>query len=88
MWSVPLVFTYDKEVLLFQVFLVPFFSSAFLWAASIIFFFFSVPMANEQKKLVVIDVLPMMSKITKQKLIGLNYFNWCKIIQIYLRKYL
>ena len=38
------------------------------------------------KKLVVVsDVVSMMSKITDHKLNGLNYLDWNKTIQIYLR---
>ncbi|EEF44168.1 conserved hypothetical protein [Ricinus communis] len=41
-------------------------------------------MANDQKNLLVTEVIPMMSKITEYKLTGSNYLDWRKIVQIYL----
>ena len=32
------------------------------------------------------EVVPMMSKITEDKLIGPNYLDWSKTIRIYLRR--
>ena len=42
-------------------------------------------MADEQKNIVVTDAVPVTSKITEHKLIGLNYLDWCKTVRIYLR---
>ena len=42
--------------------------------------------SSEDKKLLSTpEVVPMMSKITEEKLIGPNYSNWNKTIRLYLR---
>ena len=49
-------------------------------------FFGFLMSTSEDKKLVsVLEVVPMMSKITKDKLIGPNYSDWSKTIRLYLR---
>ena len=41
---------------------------------------------SEEKKLTPkLEVVPMMSKITKDKLTGSNYLEWSKTIRIYIR---
>ena len=39
---------------------------------------------EEKKSIVVSDVVPMMSKITKHKLNSTNYLNWSQTIELYL----
>ncbi len=36
-------------------------------------------------KVIVSDVIPVMTKITEYKLNGLNYLEWSKTVRIYLR---
>ena len=38
-----------------------------------------------KKHVVVFEVVPIMSKITNDKLNGLNYLDWSKMIRIYLK---
>ena len=45
--------------------------------------------SSEEKKLALApEVVPMMSKITEDKLTGPNYSDWSKIIRLYLRSIL
>ena len=41
--------------------------------------------SEEKKPTPKLEVVPIMSKITVDKLIGPNYFEWSKTIQIYVR---
>ena len=41
---------------------------------------------EEKKRTPKLEVVPMMSKITKDKLTGLNYLEWSKTIRIYVRR--
>ena len=41
--------------------------------------------SKEKKPIPKLEVVPMMSKITEDKLIGPNYFEWSKTIRIYVR---
>ena len=41
--------------------------------------------SKEKKPTPKLEVVPMMSKITEDKLIGPNYLEWSKTIRIYVR---
>ena len=41
--------------------------------------------SKEKKLTLKLKAVPMMSKITEDKLTGLNYLEWSKIIRIYVR---
>ena len=41
--------------------------------------------SEEKKPTLKLEVLPMMSKITEDKLIGPNYLEWSKTIRIYVK---
>ena len=45
----------------------------------------STLVSDDQKPALVQEVVPMMSKITKHKLNGLNYLDWSKTIRLYIR---
>ena len=45
----------------------------------------SVVVLDDQKPALVLEVVSMMSKITKHKLNGLNYLDWSKTIPLYVR---
>ncbi|EOY00946.1 Uncharacterized protein TCM_010849 [Theobroma cacao] len=38
----------------------------------------------EKKSMIVVDVIPMMTKITEHKLNGFNYLDWSKTVRVYL----
>ena len=40
---------------------------------------------EDKKHVLTPEVVPMMSKIMEDKLIGPNYFDWSKMIQLYLK---
>ena len=45
----------------------------------------SVAVLDDKKPVAVLEVVPMMSKITEHKLNGLNYLEWSKTIRLYVR---
>ena len=44
-----------------------------------------VVVSNDQKLALVLEVIPMTSKITEHKLNGLNYLDWSKTIHLRVR---
>ena len=44
-----------------------------------------VVVTNDEKPALVLEVVPMMSKIREHKLNGLNYLDWSKTICLYVR---
>ena len=41
--------------------------------------------SEDKRPVSVLEVVPMISKITEDKLTGLNYSDWSKTIRLYLR---